>query len=180
MKIRALFITSFGAAAMALAGCAPTANFSGDIKDEAADVGTTSQQSGVVEVTDPSFSTLPDESVGATGGLLDSRIVFFEYDKAVVKEEDLPTISAHADYLNSHPAQRLILEGNADERGSNEYNLALGQRRADAVRDILFANGVGTNQIETLSFGEENPRVLGSSENAWTQNRRVEFRYHNE
>ena len=89
-------------------------------------------------------------------------------------------LEAHADFLVRSPNKSLALEGNTDDRGSNEYNLSLGQRRADAVRDVMLANGVSEAQIETLSFGEEAPVALGQTEAAWAENRRVEIRYHDE
>lgn len=169
------------AVAMAAGGCASRANYSGDIKDELPAVASAGGVSGVAEAgADPAFAGLPGAADGPSGGLLDSRIIYFDYDKSAVRDDSLALIGAHSDYLNQTPGQRVILEGHADERGSNEYNLALGQRRADAVREIMLANGVQRNQIETLSFGEESPRASGQNETAWAENRRVEIRYHNE
>ena len=105
---------------------------------------------------------------------------FIDYDKSAVSEDYLAILEAHADFLVRSPNKSLALEGNTDDRGSNEYNLSLGQRRADAVRDVMLANGVSEAQIETLSFGEEAPVALGQTEAAWAENRRVEIRYHDE
>ena len=177
MKYHTLIAVAF--ATMAAGGCASKASYSGDIQDEAP-VESVGSSGTAAASEDPDFSDLPDSAKGAAGGLLDTRIIYFDYDKSVVPDGDLAVLGAHSDYLNQTPSQRVILSGHADERGSNEYNLALGQRRADAVRDILLANGVQSNQIETLSFGEESPRAYGQNEAAWAQNRRVEIRYHNE
>lgn len=177
MKYHTLIAVAF--ATIAAGGCASKASYSGDIKDEAPVESAGSTGNAVVS-ENPDFSDLPDSAKGVSGGLLDTRIIYFDYDKSLVAEDDLAVLSAHSDYLNQTPGQRVILSGHADDRGSNEYNLALGQRRADAVRDILLANGVQSNQIETLSFGEESPRAYGQNEDAWAQNRRVEIRYHNE
>ena len=112
--------------------------------------------------------------------LLDQRLVFFDFDSSLVRSEFLPVLSAHADFLVRNPGLGVILEGHADNRGSNEYNLALGQRRANAIRDILLSSGVSLGQMETLSFGEEEPRAFGNNEEAWAENRRVEIRYNDE
>lgn len=180
MKHRVLIKVALAVFALTSAGCASKANYSGDIKDEAPVESATGTvgEGGVSQ--EPSLGELNPEAPPATGGLLDTRRIHFDYDKSVVPEEYLPVLAAHSDYLNRNPGRRVILEGHADERGSNEYNLALGQRRADAVREILLGNGVGAGQIETLSFGEESPVSSGQTEAAWAQNRRVEIRYHNE
>ena len=121
-----------------------------------------------------------ESSAEKMGGLLSNRLVFFEYDKSAVMAEDLATINAHADFLIINRGKIAVLEGHADERGSNEYNLALGLRRAEAVREIMVASGVYADQIETISYGEERPRSLGSDESAWLENRRVRIVYSDE
>ncbi len=109
--------------------------------------------------------------------LLANRVVYFDYDSAVVKKEDQTTLETHATYLadNSNVVVRLI--GHTDERGSREYNLALGERRALAVRQILMLQGASIDQLQVISMGEEHPHVRGSYEFAWQQNRRVELLY---
>ena len=109
-------------------------------------------------------------------GMLANRVIYFDYDSSVVKDEAMPIIRAHADYLANNGSS-ITLEGHADERGTREYNIALGERRADAVRRILMANGVGSNQIKIVSYGEERPAALGHNEDAWALNRRSEFMY---
>lgn len=162
------------------AGCAPRANFSGNIADDVTEEPVVSE--AVVQVASSSASTVGSDSgsAQASGGLLNDRRIYFEYNKSVVLNSYLPTIAAHSDFLTSNPNVRVILEGHADNRGSNEYNLALGQQRADAVREVMLANGVLPAQIETISFGEEDPAVLGDNEEAWALNRRVRIRYSNE
>ena len=180
MKYQSLITVAVVVFGVAMSGCASKANYSGDIKDEVPVASVETGGSNVEPSQEPVLSELPDKTAIATGGLLSERRIGFEYDQSVVRNEDLSIISAHSDYLNQNSGQRVILEGHADERGSNEYNLALGQRRADAVRDIMLANGVQSGQIETLSFGEESPRNSAHNEAAWSENRRVEIRYHNE
>jgi len=94
-----------------------------------------------------------------------------------VKQDGFADLEAHARYLAQHPSASVRLEGHADERGTREYNIALGERRAKAVERLLIVNGASTSQVETISYGEEKPAVLGSGEQSWAQNRRVELIY---
>jgi peptidoglycan-associated lipoprotein len=111
---------------------------------------------------------------------LSQRSVFFDFDSFVVKDEFRPLLEAHAGYLVAHPDAKVILQGNTDERGSREYNLALGQKRAEAVRRALGLLGVGDAQMEAVSFGEEKLRDEGETEEAHAQNRRVDVVYTDE
>jgi len=108
---------------------------------------------------------------------LSNRVVYFEYDSSTVREEDLTTLEAHAAYLGENPNATIRLIGHTDERGSREYNLALGERRALAIRQILMLQGASVNQFQVTSFGEERTDVEGHDEAAWQQNRRVELNY---
>jgi len=111
---------------------------------------------------------------------LSKRSIFFDYDSFVVKDEYRPVLEAHAGYLLSKRDAHVILQGNADERGSREYNLALGQKRAEAVRKALKVLGVSDAQMEAVSFGEEKPRNEADSEEAYAENRRVDIVYTDE
>ena len=106
-----------------------------------------------------------------------ARVVYFDYDSYVLKPDAQPIIEAHARYLRSNGQRRVALEGHTDERGGREYNLALGQRRAEAVRRALGLLGVNDSQLEAVSFGKEKPAAPGNDESAWSQNRRVEISY---
>ncbi|WP_297808999.1 peptidoglycan-associated lipoprotein Pal [uncultured Methylophaga sp.] len=108
---------------------------------------------------------------------LSNRTVYFEYDSDVVRNEDQQTLQAHAAYLAENPNLTVRLEGHTDERGSREYNLALGERRALSVRRILMLQGASIDQFQVTSFGEERPAEEGGDEYAWSQNRRVELVY---
>ncbi len=108
---------------------------------------------------------------------LSKRTIYFEYDSNTIKPEYQQVLAAHGKFLAEHPSQRMRLEGHTDERGTREYNLALGESRAQSVRQILLLNGVKENQVEVISFGEEQPAVPGEGESVWAQNRRVEFVY---
>ncbi|OGU20264.1 MAG: peptidoglycan-associated lipoprotein [Hydrogenophilales bacterium RIFOXYD1_FULL_62_11] len=111
---------------------------------------------------------------------LSKRSVYFDFDSFVVKDEFSPVLEAHAAYLASKRDSRVILQGNADERGSREYNLALGQKRAEAVRKALMALGATDAQLEAVSFGEEKPRDEADTEAAYAENRRVDVVYGDE
>ncbi len=104
-------------------------------------------------------------------------MVYFEYDSSSVREEDQATLEAHAAYLGENPNVTIRLIGHTDERGSREYNLALGERRALSIRQILMLQGATVQQFQVTSFGEERPDVEGFDEGAWQQNRRVELIY---
>jgi len=164
-------------AATALAGCA-----SGTKLDEApvADRGTgpgaatatASPQTRVAPVT--ASAPVAD----AAGPLNAGRVVYFEYDSAQIRPEFQGLIDANAQYLSHHPDRKLIIAGHTDERGGREYNLAVGQQRADSVRHSLHLLGVPDAQVETISFGEEKPAVPGRDEAAFARNRRAEMAYH--
>jgi len=113
----------------------------------------------------------------AAGGALGNRVIYFAFDKADVDEASRALLAEHARYLADNPGREVRLEGHTDERGSREYNIGLGERRAQAVRQILMLDGVSAAQISTVSYGEERPAALGSDEEAWSLNRRVELVY---
>ena len=103
---------------------------------------------------------------------LSTRTIYFELDSSDIRSEYVEVLRAHARYLASNPSARVTLEGHCDERGTREYNLALGARRANSVKDYLVSLGVSPSRITTISYGKERPAVLGSNEDAWSQNRR--------
>ena len=109
--------------------------------------------------------------------ILSKRSVYYDYDKYAVKPEFRPLVEAHATYLKQHPGANMTIEGNCDERGSREYNLALGQRRAEGVKSLMVLMGAGSGQIEPVSFGEEKPKALGHDEQSWAQNRHSDIVY---
>ena len=114
------------------------------------------------------------------GSILSQRSVFFFYYSFKVKSEYRDMVIAHAQFLRDNPNAQVILQGNTDDRGSREYNLALGQRRADSVKNIMTLSGASNAQIEAVSFGEEKPRAYGNGESAWSQNRRADIVYRGE
>lgn len=112
-----------------------------------------------------------------TSGPLSKKVVYFDFDSSTVHDDDRAIIEAHANYLAQHPTVKVTLEGHTDERGSREYNIGLGERRAKAVAEMMKLMGVAAQQISTVSYGEERPAALGHDESAWHLNRRVEIVY---
>jgi peptidoglycan-associated lipoprotein len=123
-----------------------------------------------------SGSTTADDEL-RTNAALAKRSVYFDYDSNAVKDEYRGLVQAHSRYLGNKRDSRIRIEGNADERGSREYNLALGQRRAEAVKRVMTVLGVSDGRIETTSYGEEKPKATGHDEAAWAENRRADIRY---
>ncbi len=110
-------------------------------------------------------------------GVLSKREIHFDFDSYTVSPQEMPTVNNHAQFLARHKNVTIRLEGNTDERGGREYNLALGQKRSEAVKQRMTLLGVSPDQIETISFGKEKPRALGHSEEDYYQNRRVDINY---
>jgi len=117
------------------------------------------------------------DALDDANSILSKRSVFFDFDQSNVKEADKPAVQAHGQYLAEHADRNVVVEGNADERGSSEYNLALGNRRATSVKKMLVVSGAKAGQVSTISFGEEKPRASGHNEAAWSQNRRADIVY---
>lgn len=109
--------------------------------------------------------------------MLAERLVYFDFDRDTVRSEFIPMLEAHARYLSQNPGARLRLEGHTDERGTREYNLALGERRSQAVRRIMTLNGARDTQLDVISYGEEMPVAFTQTEESWARNRRVELVY---
>lgn len=120
-------------------------------------------------------STYYDSQYGQRG--TEDRIIYFDFDSDRLRQESYNVVSAHAKELRSNPSRGVILEGHTDDRGSREYNIGLGERRAKSVANIMKSEGVNPNQIRVVSYGKERPAVGGSDEGAWAQNRRVEIIY---
>lgn len=114
---------------------------------------------------------------GQQGDMLAQRVIYFEFDSSLIREEFVAVLSEHATFLSNNPQVKVILEGHTDKRGSREYNIALGERRAQAVEKLLLLQGVSAAQIQIISFGEERPVAMGDDEASYGQNRRVEIIY---
>ena len=178
-------------AATALAGCSSTPETTAPVESRTgtstgtptttADPGTST--SGVGSTPGASGNTMSGGTTATGNPLKDPRNplsrreIFYEYDSFTVKDEYKPLLEAHAAYLKQNRNARIKVEGNTDERGSREYNLALGQKRSESVKRVLTLLGVSDAQIDTVSLGEEKPRNPASSEAAYSENRRCDLAY---
>ena len=170
----------------AIAGCSSTGTQDAAPVEERAPTATApTTESGATTsgVTSAGVSGTPATTGGATPAsalkdpknILSKRSVYFDYDQFTIKDEYKPMIEAHAKYLQANRAARATLQGHTDERGTREYNIALGQKRADAVKKLMVLLGATEVQIETVSFGKEKPRRDGHDEASWGENRRVDI-----
>ena len=175
--------------ALAVSACGTTGTKEATVEDRTggtttAPTPTAGAESRAVDGAGVQGSALPGDQLGDPrkdpNSPLAKRSVYFDFDKFVVKDEYRPVIEAHAGYLMAKRDARVTLQGNADERGSREYNLALGQKRAEAVRKALAVLGVSDAQMEAISFGEEKPRNTADSEAAYAENRRADVVYGDE
>ena len=168
-----------------VAGCqtTPTTETGAPIDDKtaAAGSGATTGGAGSDRVTGITTGSGGGAGVPAElrdpNNILSKRSVYFDYDSFVVREEFKPLVEAHAKYLQRNPTAKMTVQGHTDERGSREYNIALGQKRADAVKRMLILLGATEIQVETVSFGKEKPKNLGHEEGAWAENRRDDILY---
>jgi len=125
----------------------------------------------------PGGEMSPAEMLEQADGPLANRTIYFEFDSASLTDESIAILEKHGSFIAANPEVSVRLEGHADERGSREYNIGLGDRRAQSVRRVLLFQGAATNQIDTVSYGEERPVDPGHNEEAWARNRRVELIY---
>ena len=144
-------------------------------KPTGAEGSATDESLSAKDTTSPTLNPLNDPN-----NILSKRSVYFDFDKYLVKDQYKSMVLSHARYLRENSDAMVHLEGHADERGSREYNLSLGQRRADSVKSVMTLAGTKESQIEATSYGEEQPRAIGHNEAAWAENRRVDIRYHGE
>ena len=162
--------------ALALAGCASSVKLDEPpVESRDPNAGATAGANGASSGTSQSQVASVDlsQQQGANGT---PRVVYFDFDSFVVKDEYRPVVEANAKQLNGDRKKKVVIEGHTDERGGREYNLALGQKRAEAVAKSLTLLGVQDSQVEAVSYGEERPAVTGSDEAAWAKNRRAELR----
>lgn len=163
-----------------LAACEGTTGTTKDDSSVSGSSGSASSSSGGATTTATgSGSSWAGHPLDDPSSLLAKRVVFFEFDESVILDEDRPILEAHAQYLSQNPGSAVTLEGHTDERGTREYNLALGERRALSVRQFMSLLGASGQQLRTVSYGEERPAASGHNEEAWAQNRRVEIIYRN-
>jgi peptidoglycan-associated lipoprotein len=177
------------AAAAVLAGCSSTPDEQGPAGVEDRRPGTRPPTIGAdsqpikqppVASVDLTGKPRPGSMLTDPNSPLSKRSVFFEYDRYDVKEEYRPLLEVHARYLRDNSQAKMLIQGNTDDRGSREYNLALGQRRSEAMKRMLMLLGAREDQVEAVSLGEEKPRSQGADEAAWSQNRRGDILYQGE
>ena len=171
-------LLAFVAAAL-LAGCAstPTPESKAGVEDRTPTTSVPTQP-GVTTVTPvgPKTDQLPN-ALKDPNNILSKRSIFYDFDKYDVKDEYKPLLQAHAHYLAQNRNAKMLIQGNADERGSREYNIALGQKRSEGVRKMLQLMGAQESQIEAVSLGEEKPRCTENTEACYSQNRRSDMLY---
>ncbi|MFH1602620.1 MAG: peptidoglycan-associated lipoprotein Pal [Pseudomonadota bacterium] len=166
-----------------LAGCAstPTEEPKAAVEERAAPSSVAVPQRPSVPTVTPAApkGNVPDV-LKDPKNILSKRSIYFDFDKYDVKAEHRPLLQAHARYLEQHSEAKMLIQGNCDERGSREYNIALGQRRADSMKKMLMLMGVKESQIESVSLGEEKPRCTDKTEECYAQNRRGDMLYRGE
>jgi peptidoglycan-associated lipoprotein len=163
------------ASVLALSGCPKRNQTVPEGAGTTGDAG--AQTSGADTSGTGSGSQLPAEQAALQELQRAGMIIYFDYDRAEIKNEYVSVVAAHAKYLNAGTGRKVRLEGHTDERGSREYNIGLGERRAQAVRRALLLQGVTEDQLTTVSYGEERPAVSGGDDTAYAKNRRVELVY---
>jgi peptidoglycan-associated lipoprotein len=168
-------------ALVVLAGCSSTATREGGAEVSDQSTGMAGAYGGEDGATSTSAA---DQGADWYGDPLEdpnsplaTRIIYFDYDESTLRMEYLDVVRAHAQYLAINPQVTVRLEGHADERGSREYNLGLGEKRANAIRNLMMAEGVADDQMVVVSYGEERPAAYEHNEEAWAMNRRVELVY---
>lgn len=154
------------------AGSTPT---TGSTNGSAANAAANTGNVGTVDAT--SSASNPNDPTNDPNGILARRSIYFDFDSYIVKDEFKPVIEAHAKFLSNSKGRKAVIQGNTDERGGREYNLALGQKRAEAVRKSLVLLGVPDAQLEAVSFGKEKPKATGTDEATWAENRRSDIVY---
>ena len=162
--------------ALIFAGCSSTPDKSGDgaavVEGAGSGSGSGAQTAGASQGGAWSGNALDNPQ-----SLLYNKTIYFDYDTSEIHPDYRSIVISHGEFLAANPAMTVTIEGHCDERGSREYNIALGERRADAVKRLILAQGAASSQIITISYGEERPVALGTDEGSWAQNRRAEFVY---
>ena len=169
-------------AALALAACSTTPKQEGgapvDERNPSATApGAATSGAGQGSVAGTANQARPGNPLKDPGSILSKRSVYFDFDAYAIKDDYKSMLEAHARYLQANRNARMTVEGNTDERGSREYNIALGQRRADAAKRMMLLSGATEAQIDTVSFGKEKPKNPGHDESAWAENRRDDLAY---
>lgn len=179
IKLMRYFVILSVVMSLSACGLGPLKKRGDQSGDSASDQNQGNQYTQPSEQTDKfnSGASLEVSSLNDPNSPLSQRVLYFDLDSSQIKDEDRDILAVHAEFLAAHSEITVVLEGHADERGSREYNVALGEKRAKAVRQIMTLQGVTDDQIQVISFGEERPVALGHDASAWNLNRRVEILY---
>jgi len=178
----------FGATLAVLVGCgsetvpqddadAAAASAEGQVQPVITSDGSNGDSAVTGEKLGQEAQNLQDQATSAIAALPEVETVYFDFDTSVIRDDSREVLDLHVAYLNANPMQNVVLEGHADERGTREYNNALGERRGNAVKNYFMVQGVSADRIEVISYGEEKPAVIGHNNAAWSKNRRVEIKY---
>jgi len=164
---------------LVLAGCAstPESVTQAPVEETVPAQAAVDQPVAAVATAAPANTGFSGHVLDDPSSLLAKRVVYFDFDKSDISREARDIIASHAKYLADHSSARITLEGHADERGSREYNMGLGERRGNAVSKFLMLQGVAARQVEVISYGEERPAAFGHDESSWQLNRRAEILY---
>jgi len=183
--MRKLLVAAFVVAALAGCSSTPTQD-AAPVEERAAGAGTTGAGTAGATTAGTTGAGVTGAATGTAGARspltdpaspLSKRSIFFDYDQFVIKDQYRPLVESHAKYLQANRNARITIQGNTDERGTREYNIALGQKRADALKKLMLLLGASEPQIETVSFGKEKPRREGHDEVSWAENRRDDIVY---
>ena len=159
-------------AALAMVGALAACKSTPPAPSTSANTGSIGSQPNPTDVAQVNVDPLNDPN-----SPLAKRSIYFDFDSYAVRDDYQPLLQQHAQYLKSHPDRHVLIQGNTDERGTSEYNLALGQKRAEAVRRAMSLLGVADSQMEAVSLGKEKPQATGHDESSWAQNRRADLAY---
>lgn len=170
-KVAKLFTTGF--LGLWLVGCSSTPTTETETQAESKEV----MDKSVVETSVAESAPAASTDLSEKQAEVESLVVLFDFDRSEVKSQFYDVIKANAAFMMENPSANVTVSGHCDERGTREYNLALGERRANAVKSALVAEGVSAERISVISFGEDNPVAMGHNEAAWSKNRRAEFAY---
>jgi peptidoglycan-associated lipoprotein len=171
-NIKSLALIAVAAAALSACSSAPKLNETPVVEKTPTPVAPVADTRDVRPVETGSVDPLNDPK-----GVLANRSVYFDFDSYAVRDDGKPVVENHSGYLTKHKERKILIQGNTDERGGTEYNLALGQKRAEAVRKSMAALGVSDGQMEAVSLGKEKPKAEGHNEAAWAENRRADIVY---
>ena len=179
--MRAIWLAVFSAGLVACSGAPTTEQDPASVEDRTAKpVVKDPASTGPVAKVDVTGTGITGQDPAVKTGVLAQRSIFYDLDQYDIKDQYRSLVEAHARYLRDNPGRKMLVQGNTDERGSREHNIALGQKRSEGVKRMLLLLGAREDQIEAVSLGEEKPRAEGHDEQAWSQNRRSDILYQGE